>query len=72
MTDEWQEIRARQSRAAAMAAMETRRRAELDRCLKGWRSYALRRRPENPREGREIIQDQVYAQILIETMGAGA
>lgn len=67
-----QDIRERQGREAAMAATEARRRANLARCLEEWRPYALRRCPLRPSEGREIIQDQVYQQILLEVTGAKA
>lgn len=53
-----------------MAATEARRRANLARCLDEWRPYVLRRHPLRPTESREVIQDQVYQQILLETIGA--
>lgn len=67
-----QELRERQGRDAAMNAMEARRRAELARCLDEWRPYVLRRCPLRPTESREVIQDQVYQQILLETIGVVA
>lgn len=65
-----QELRERQGREAAMAATEARRRADLARCLDEWRPYVLRRCPLRPTESREVIQDQVYAQVSLEITGA--
>ncbi len=62
----------RKSLAAMRLEQKRRNRANLARCLDEWRNYALRRHPLRPAEGREIIQDQVYQQILLEVTGAKA
>lgn len=67
-----QELWERKGREAAMAATEARRRANLARCLDEWRPYVLRRCPLRPAEWREIIQDQVYAHLLLEIAVARA
>ncbi len=58
------------SRDAEMAAMEARRRSRIERCLVGWRPYVLRRCQLRPTESRDVIQDQVYQQLLLEITGA--
>lgn len=60
----------RKSLAAMRREQKRRNRANLARCLDEWRNYALRRHPLRPAEGREIIQDQVYQQLLLEITGA--
>lgn len=60
----------RKSLAAMQREQERQNRANLARCLGEWRNYALRRHPLRPAEGREIIQDQVYQQLLLEITGA--
>lgn len=60
----------RKSLAAMQREQGRQNRANLARCLDEWRNYALRRHPLRPAEGREIIQDQVYAQVLLEITGA--
>lgn len=57
----------------AMQARQAREHAErLAACLAEWRPYVLRRCPIKPTEGREVTQDQVYQQLLLETIGGGA
>ena len=70
MTEEtWKESVARRAAVAMKAESERDHRARLAACLENWRPYVLRRCPIRPAEGREVIQDQVFQQILLETIG---
>lgn len=69
MTDDyWKEINIRRDLAAMQKTLESARRSTLQACLGAWRPYVLRRCPMRPNESREVIQDQVYGQILLETI----
>lgn len=65
----WKETVAKRALAAMRANVENDRRAALAACLENWRPYVLRRCPIRPTENREVIQDQVYLQIMLETVG---
>lgn len=70
MTEEtWKESVARRALAAMRAEIERDRQRRLAVCLENWRPYVLRRCSVRPAAGREVIQDQVFQQILLETVG---
>ena len=64
--DDWKELKIRRDLAAMQKNLEIARRSTLQACLDAWRPYVLRRCPMRPNESREVIQDQVYGQILLE------
>lgn len=73
MTEEkLKELNIRRDIAEMKKNIEIVRRSEMRACLDAWRPYVLRRNPMRPNEGREVIQDQVFRQILMETIGGVA